>query len=103
MILASSLAGEDELYALKRVGWPQRTTSNRNSGGRLTAKVSLSLPPQGVTRAGGGGVRLVVLSDGYMGWEKKVEVELQNTSPTTTATTTATTPQDIPGAWVENK
>jgi len=76
---------KDELYALKRVGWPTR---GRAGGGKPSVKFSLGLPEGGMLE--GLDATLLVMSDGYLGLVERIGVHLQTT-------------QAVPGTWVEKE
>jgi antiviral helicase SLH1 len=59
----------DEIFALKRVGWPTGVT------GPVNTNVKLDLPPE----LGANKATLWCVSDGYVGVEIEVEVELRGT------------------------
>ncbi|PWW75443.1 Sec63-domain-containing protein [Tuber magnatum] len=75
---------KDELYALKRVGWPARGGDGR---GKQSVRFSLGLPKDGALE--GLDATLVVMSDGYPGLMQRTGVHLP-------------TKQVVPGTWVEN-
>jgi len=75
---------KDELYALKRVGWPTRGRAR----GRLSVKFSLGLPEGGMLE--GLDATLLVMSDGYLGLVQRTGVHFQTT-------------QVVPGTWVEKE
>jgi len=76
---------KDELYALKRVGWPTRGGAG---GGKPSVKFSLGLPEGGVLE--GLDATLIVMSDGYLGLVQRTGVHLQTT-------------QVVPGTWIEKE
>ena len=76
---------KDELYALKRVGWPTRGGAG---GGKPSVKFSLGLPEGGVLE--GLDATLLVMSDGYLGLVQRTGVHLQTT-------------QVVPGTWIEKE
>lgn len=77
---------KDEIYALKRVGWRETTWTAGARGRGPNVKVRLELPPG----LDGTDATMWVVSDGYVGMERKLGVTLQNT-------------QTVPGVWVEKE
>jgi antiviral helicase SLH1 len=71
MFLILGSTEKDEIYALKRVSWPDQ---RRLGGVGTNVYVTLELPPglEGVD------VEVTVLSDGYLGVESKMGVRLQS-------------------------
>jgi len=73
MFLILGSTEKNEIYALKRVSWPNQRRPGGGGVG-MSVYVTLELPPglEGVD------VEVTVLSDGYLGVESKMGVRLQS-------------------------